>query len=108
MKHHIARVKGGKNYRVTLRPHIYPIKSFLDIGVGQRIILPHVRLLPFMGYVCVLTTAVARLIMRKIPKPATPSSMTGARRPLSKGSAMSSSCQLAQGFRTSVNTNMTK
>jgi hypothetical protein len=23
-------VKGGKNYRVTLRPHIYPIISFLD------------------------------------------------------------------------------
>jgi hypothetical protein len=30
MKHQVARVKGGKNYRVTLRPQIYPIISFLD------------------------------------------------------------------------------
>jgi hypothetical protein len=30
MKHWVAWVKGGKNYGVTLRPHIYPIISFLD------------------------------------------------------------------------------
>jgi uncharacterized membrane protein len=30
MKHQVLRVKGGKNYRVTLRLHIYPIISFLD------------------------------------------------------------------------------
>jgi hypothetical protein len=37
MNHRVARVKGGKNYRVTLRPHIYPIISFLDIdGAATR------------------------------------------------------------------------
>jgi hypothetical protein len=30
MNHQVAQVKGGKNYRVTLRPHIYPIICFLD------------------------------------------------------------------------------